>query len=285
MRGLKLNESNARIAVLTNGNYFSRIILEPLLLSYTKNIVGVVFVQGDYKGRVGFQALWETGRKTALPYLVYKVSQHVLFRIAQVASPRSWIELEAVTKELGLPRLHTPRVNAPEVYSWLQALNPDLLISVSCPQRIRAKLLRLPRVAALNVHSSLLPRYAGLAPYYWVLAEGETTTGVTVHYMSEGFDEGNILVQKTLHIPSRISAFSLFEKLAALGSEALLEAIDLALEGIPGKPQDLGQRTYFSHPTWSSYWKLKQNGHAIARISELIVALQKASSRSRNIRG
>jgi len=277
-----MDSLDVRIAIVSNGNYFSRIILEPLLLKYTKSVVGVVFVEGDYRGRVGLQALWETGRKTTLPYLAYKVAQHALFRLAQIANPRAWIELEAVTKALGLPGLRTARVNSPEVYSWLQEFNPDLLISVSCPQRIRAKLLRLPRIAALNVHSSLLPRYAGLAPYYWVLAEGETITGVTVHYMSEGFDEGNILVQKSLSISPRTSAFSLFEKLAALGSEALLEAVNLALEGDPGKPQDLRKRTYFSHPTWSSYWKLKRNGHAIVRVSELAIALLEASSRRRD---
>jgi folate-dependent phosphoribosylglycinamide formyltransferase PurN len=280
-----MNNLNIRIAIITNGNFFSRIILEPLLLKYTRNVVGIVFVDGDYRGRTGFRALWEVGRKTAFPYLAYKVAQHVLFKLVQAMNPKAWIELEAVTKDLGLPGLHVRKVNSPEVHNWLQGLRPDLLISVSCPQRISPKLLRLARIAALNVHSSLLPRYAGLAPYYWVLAEGETFTGVTVHYMTEEFDAGNILVQKTLPIPPRATAFGLFEKLAALGSEALLEAVDLALEGDPGKPQDLRQRTYFSHPTWPSYWKMKRNGYEIVRISELVMALRKALTSRPKIKG
>lgn len=276
-------KSDPRIAIVTNGNYFSRIILEPLLVNYRTNVVGVVLVEGDYNGHTGFRSLWRVGRKTALPYLAYKVILHLAVKAAQQLNPKAWIETKTMVQDLGLPSLQTVKVNSPEVYNWLQEKKPDLLISVSCPQRIRSKLLRLPRIAALNIHSSLLPRYAGLAPYYWVLVEGETQTGVTVHYMTERFDEGNILVQKSLPIPPGMSAFVLFENLAILGSKALLEAINLALEGNPGQPQDLQSRTYYSHPTWSSYLKLRQRGHVIARTTELFRALKKASSQRNSV--
>ena len=265
-----------RIVVVTNGNYFSKIILEDLLLSYTKNVVGVVLVQGDYKGRTGLKALWGVGRQTALPYTLYKVIQFVLFSFAQKLTPRSWLKVDAMVRDLGLESMHAVRVNAPDVVKWVQQREPDLLISVSCPQRIRAKLLRVPRIAAINIHSSLLPRYAGLAPYYWVLVEGETETGVSVHYMSERFDEGNIIVQKSLHIPPRVSAFILFKHLALLGKEALMEAIPLVLSGYPGIPQDLSRRSYYSHPTWASYRNLKRRGYVIARWRELIAAIREA---------
>jgi len=93
---------------------------------------------------------------------------------------------------------------------------------VSCPQRIKKDLLNLAQKAAINIHSSILPRYAGLAPYYWVLVNGEPETGVSVHYMTENFDEGNIIVQKKSVVRPGISAFNLFLKLANIGGEALL---------------------------------------------------------------
>lgn len=260
----------SRILIVTNGNYFARIILEPLLLRKRAEIAGVVLVTGDYKGRVGLRALWGVGRRTALPYTAYKVVQYLLFRAARVFAREGWFEVTDMVRLLGLRSISCVRVNDPEVIEWVRGLEPDLLVSVSCPQRIRKTFLSLPRVGSINVHSSLLPRYAGLAPYYWVLANGEQVTGVSVHYMTEQFDEGRLLVQMTLTVRPGMSAFDLFLSLARLGSHALLEAVDMALAGHAGMEQDLSMRSYFSNPTWESYLALRRKGFAIARLSEML---------------
>jgi methionyl-tRNA formyltransferase len=167
-------------------------------------------------------------------------------------------------------------VNSQEVFECVRGWQPTLRVSVSCPQRIRTKILGLPPLGFLNIHSSLLPKYAGLAPYFWVLAENQRETGITVHYMTEQFDEGNILVQRRASIPQGISAFWLFRELALLGRDALIEAIHLALQGEKGIPQELSKRSYRSHPTWGAYRLLRRNGFAIARLSELLRAVQEA---------
>lgn len=263
-----------RIVVVTNGNYFARQILERLLTERREQVVGICIVYGDYAGRTGVRALWQVGRKTALPYLLYKVGQHMLFSWAQRRYPRVWFSVETMAHALGIPSIRAARVNSREVREWVHQLNPTLGVSVSCPQRIREPLLSLPTRGFINIHSSLLPQYAGLAPYFWVLAENCSATGVTVHYMVEQFDAGNILSQRQLTIEQGTSAFELFRQLALLGQTALLEAVDKALAGDTGIPQTTEQRSYRSHPTLRAYLNLRRNGYVLARWSELSRAIK-----------
>jgi methionyl-tRNA formyltransferase len=93
--------------------------------------------------------------------------------------------------------------------------------------------------------------------------------------MTQKFDEGNILVQKRLPIESGISAFKLFSSLADLGNQALSEAVDMAISGDPGRPQDLSKKSYFSHPTTESYRELRSNGFRIMRLREMWETIRK----------
>lgn len=263
-----------RIIVVSNGNYFARLILERLLVERREQVAGIAIIEGDYVGRTGLSALWHVGRQTAFPYLAYKVVQLLLFRWAQRRHPQVWFEVETMARTLQIPLIRSPRVNSKEVYEWAKHFAPTLGISVSCPQRVRKRLLELPKRGFLNIHSSLLPRYAGLAPYFWVLAENCSETGVTVHVMTERFDEGNILAQRQLSIEKGISAFELFRQLALLGQETLMEAVDKVLGGDTGVPQRLEQRSYRSHPTTRAYLALRRNGYTLARWSELIRSIE-----------
>jgi len=262
-----------RIVIITNGNYFARLVLDRAVKDYAQNIVGVMIVTGDYKARSGLRLLWDLGRATTFPYLVYKGLTYVAFDLAQVLRPKATLFVESLVKEMGFTWAKYVSVNSAEACAWVEALHPDLLISVSCPQLIRRKLLSIPTLASLNIHSSLLPMYAGLAPYYWVLSKGEQQTGTTVHYMTRKFDDGNILVQKQITIELRESAFHLFRRLAILGSDALSEAIPLALEHAPGKRQDLSGYSYFSNPSFASYLDLRKHGHRLFRVDEIWQAM------------
>ncbi|MDW8107248.1 MAG: formyltransferase family protein [Armatimonadota bacterium] len=273
-----------RVIVITNGNFFARLILERLLIEWRPQIAGVVLIEGDYSGRTGMNALWHIARKTTPPYLIFKLVQIIAFRFAQKLYPNVWFEVAPMARDLGIPTYRAPRVNSSEVYDWIRQKSPTLGVSVSCPQRIRKRLLSLPSHGFINIHSSLLPRYAGLAPYFWVLAENCVETGVTVHYMTEQFDEGNILAQCVLEIPERVSAFELFRQLAMLGQDVLIEAVEKTLRGERGTPQQLEQRSYYSHPSFRAYIALRQNGFALLRWGELRRAVQGTIQRQSEIK-
>lgn len=103
----------------------------------------------------------------------------------------------------------------------------DFLVVVAFGQILPKSLLEMPRIAPLNVHASLLPAYRGAAPIARSLMEGEKETGVTIQWMVEALDMGDILHQKKTPIEDDDTSESLHDRLKEIGAEALMEALDL----------------------------------------------------------
>lgn len=270
---MSVNRPN-RLVVITNGNYFARLILDGVLSHYSNQIVGILIITGDYKARTSLRALWELGRVTAWPYIGYKLMTYVAFSLAQRLYPQAAFSVRSLAKDKGIPVRESVSVKSPDVLEWLTSQSADLLVSVSCPQMIGRKLLAASRLGGINIHSSLLPQYAGIAPYYWVLAAGERETGTSVHYMTLKFDEGNILAQRRVVIEPAESAFDLFKRLAIAGNEAMQEALPMALAENPGVKQDLTGYTYYSNPSFESYRALRLNRHVLVRVSEVLATIR-----------
>ncbi len=150
-----------------------------------------------------------------------------------------------LARRLGLP-LRTPdRVNAPEEAAALTALRPDLVVVAAYGQLLKPHLLALAPMGAINVHPSLLPRYRGAAPIQWAIANGDTETGVTVQFMVERMDAGDIILVERAPVLPDDTAGSLEPRLARLGAELLDRVLDLFQRPpVPRTPQDEGQATY-----------------------------------------
>jgi len=107
----------------------------------------------------------------------------------------------------------------------------DLFVVCAYGKLLTAEVLRIPKIYAINLHASLLPKYRGAAPVNWALIRGENQTGVTVFKMDERMDEGEIILQEKTDISAQDTAVSLAEKLATIGANAVLEALDLIERG------------------------------------------------------
>lgn len=146
---------------------------------------------------------------------------------------------------LGLP-VHQPaslRDDTP--LALLQELNPDLIVVAAYGKLLPKEILSLPPLGCVNVHSSLLPKYRGAAPINWAILNGETETGVSIMYMAEGLDTGDVILQRSTPIGAQEDAQSLTARLAAIGADALSEAVNaLAAGTAPRTPQDESQMTY-----------------------------------------
>jgi len=143
---------------------------------------------------------------------------------------------------------HTP--NTPAIISYITTLQPDLILSFYYRRLLCQALLAIPRLGAINLHGSLLPKYRGRAPVNWALINGETHTGVTLHYMTEQADAGDIITQRRVPIAFKDTALTLFEKVAQAAVELLRETFPLIKAGMaPRTPQDLAQATYFGGRT------------------------------------
>lgn len=121
----------------------------------------------------------------------------------------------------------------------LMAMSPDLIITAAYGQFLPTKFLRAARIAAVNVHGSLLPKYRGGAPIQYALLNGDTQTGITIMEMVKEMDAGDIYAQAALQIMPEDNAGSLFEKLSILGRDLLLDTLPkIITHAIEKQPQD-----------------------------------------------
>lgn len=145
-------------------------------------------------------------------------------------------------QERGIPVLSPEKVK--ESLPELTALCADLFIVVAYGQYIPQSVLTLPKHGAINLHPSLLPEYRGSSPIQWSLANGDTQTGVTILYVSEKMDAGDILLQREIPIDPEDTAATLEPVLAEAGAKLLMEAVEQIRTGtVQPKPQDESQAT------------------------------------------
>jgi len=132
-----------------------------------------------------------------------------------------------------------------EAVKYLKGLNADLFVVIAFGQILRKNILSIPKVYAINLHGSLLPKYRGAAPTNWAIINGDKTSGVTVIKMNERMDEGDILLKREIAIEPDDTNITLNEKLSSSGADALLEAIGLIEKNaaVPEK-QDESKVTY-----------------------------------------
>jgi len=144
-----------------------------------------------------------------------------------------------------LPVLQPARIKSQESVDAIRALHPDVIVVMAYGQILPPDLLEIPAIACLNLHASLLPRWRGAAPIQAAIAAGDRETGITVMYIDEGLDTGDILLQKRIEIAPDDTGGSLHDKLAQIGPDALMEAISVLARGNPPRvPQGNQLATY-----------------------------------------
>jgi len=122
-------------------------------------------------------------------------------------------------------------INTPKFIKLLANLKPDLIISSGFPKIFCKEILQIPSLGCINTHPSLLPKYRGMAPDFWAIINGDKETGLTVHFLDEGVDSGDIISQGKVEISSTDTGFTLEEKLGELASELFKKWFPLVKEG------------------------------------------------------
>ncbi len=145
----------------------------------------------------------------------------------------------------GAPIFQPARIKDPQAIEQIRSRTPDAIVVVAYGQILPHDVLEIPRLACLNVHASLLPRWRGAAPLQAAIAAGDFETGITVMYMDEGLDTGDILLQRNVEILPNDTGGSLHDRLAQIAPEALLESLRLIAAGsAPRIRQDNARATY-----------------------------------------
>lgn len=115
--------------------------------------------------------------------------------------------------------------NNTEFKDEIKALNPDLVCVVSYGVILPKSFLKIPRLGCINVHPSMLPKYRGPAPIQWAILNGDKKTGVTIMYLNEKMDAGDIIIQKEVEIGEDETTGELWNRLSKIGAELLIESI------------------------------------------------------------
>jgi methionyl-tRNA formyltransferase len=141
--------------------------------------------------------------------------------------------------------LQPARIKDSQSVEQIRALAPDVIVVIAYGQILPAAVLEIPKIACLNLHASLLPRWRGAAPIQAAIAAGDHETGMTVMYMDEGLDTGDVLLQRKIDISPSETGATLHDRLAQIAPESLLESLHLLGAGnAPRNPQDQTLATY-----------------------------------------
>lgn len=149
---------------------------------------------------------------------------------------------------LGLPVIQPEKLRGSQELEQILALNPDLVVTAAFGQILPKELLDAPRLGCINVHASLLPAYRGGAPIHQAIIDGQAKTGVTIMYMAEKLDAGDIISQREIAIEDTDHTGGMFDKLSAVGRELLKETMPSIIAGTNDRiVQDESLVTYASN--------------------------------------
>lgn len=157
---------------------------------------------------------------------------------------------KTLSERHGIEYEHTKNVNSTSYVEYVESKSPDVIASVATPQKFDPGLYELANGCSINIHSSLLPEYRGLSPSFWTLYHGEDQTGITVHYIDEDLDTGDIILQETLPIQPDDTLHSLNTRVAQKGSSILVESLEqIRTDSVDSTSIDPDEGSYYSMPS------------------------------------
>jgi len=155
-------------------------------------------------------------------------------------------------------------VNAPEFLDRLRAEAADVLVSVSTPQIFKRPLMEIPPLGILNIHGAILPKYRGVMPSFWMMANGEQQAGVSIYFTDERIDSGVRVGLRTFDIGATETLDHFICRSKGIAADLLLEVLDGLEQGtLDRQPLDLDQGSYFSWPDAAAVRRFRAAGRRI----------------------
>lgn len=241
----------ARILFLGNAyNPLSVACLEALLETGQQILVGI----HDPAGRNLLGVLRRSAERDGWGFILRKaatlarVKTRMLVRAGGVCL-RGYASLPEICRVRRVETVPCPDPNSAEFVARVRQMGVDVIVVAAFSRILKSPLLGAPRLGVVNVHPSLLPKFRGPNPIYWALAQGQTRTGVTLHFMDEGIDSGDVIAQQEVKIAPGETEDSLFRKCCSIAAQMLKEALPSVAAGSAERArQDESAATYQSHP-------------------------------------
>lgn len=266
------NENNAktkRIIFCTYSSLYSSIVLEKLIADDTVKLVAIINSTRVLNPKYGLiRGALKQIQLSGLRYASYLFMVTDLFSWLQFL-PSLKKSVHSLAKQHGIPLLDTVDMNKPESINFIKQSKPDYLLGAHLNQLVKPAVLDLPDLDCINIHPSILPNYKGVDPVFYALLNQEKKIGVTLHKMSEDFDSGKTLAQKTISTDTN-------QSVCVYNCQLFEEGVKLAIDWISNKKSGeavvnntSNSKNYDSWPSRTKVKQFKQAGNQLIGLSEL----------------
>ena len=267
-----------RIIFCTYSSVYSSIVLEQLIKDSEIEVVAIINSTRVIHPKYGFiRGALKQIQLSGLRYASYLFIVTDVFRWLQPLSHVLKLGKKSVhglAKQYGIPLLDTLDMNEADAISFIKQSKADTLLAAHLNQLVKPVVLDLPDLECLNIHPSKLPNYKGVDPVFYALLNKETEIGVTLHKMSENFDSGETLAQKTITV-NRIGSVYFYN------CQLFEEGVKLAIDWMKNQTADesmidstvddnLSNKNYDSWPSRAKIKQFKQADKSLINLSELL---------------
>jgi len=255
---------------IQNDPFYLPKVLDKYLREFSDTTVGIN-VQSVAQGkRTVVQTALDLYRLYGFWYFQWKLRKYAWLKFKAklfndlLGSTRRCYSVGAVARKYGVEVTQAVDVNSEEFRAHLRKHDVQFIVSISGTQFYGKRLREQTTAGIVNCHGALLPKYRGLMPSFWTLANGEAEGGVTVHFVDAKLDNGPIVVQKRYRIHPHDSLEDIMARSKDLAAEAIIECVRLVEAGDPPlleNPEE--DSTHFSMPTSDDLKRFRANGHRL----------------------
>lgn len=258
---------------IQNDPFYLPKVLDKYLREFGDSTAGINIQSVAQGKRTVFQTAIDLLKMYGFWYFLWKFSRYIMKKVQGkvindiLGSTKNCHTVKAVAKKYGVPVTEAVDVNSEEFLAHLREKGVEFIVSISGTQMYRKKLREQTKYGIVNCHGALLPKYRGLMPSFWTLANGEKVGGSSVHFVDAKLDNGPIIVQRTYRIWKHDTLEDIMTRSKDLAAEAIIECVrivdDAAARGVPcpTMPNDESQLTHFSMPTKADVQRFRANGH------------------------
>ncbi len=217
----------------------------------------VYIVPPLYKGQTPLLAVWQYYYTFGMEGVIGLAPRVLQAKVRQQS-------IATVCKKRNIPCALIQDVNTPSFLERLRSMAPDLIVSVSCPQIFNKPLIDLPPLGCLNIHGAILPDYRGVLPSFWMLTHGEEKAGVSIYYVNEKIDAGDLCGQRVFNIKPEESLHEFIKRSKSFAADLLIEVINKIKNGtITRTPLDLSKGSYYSWPDKNAVRRFRASGRRL----------------------
>jgi methionyl-tRNA formyltransferase len=253
---------------IQNDPFYLPKVLDKYLREFHDSTAGVNIQSVAQGKRTVFQTAMDLYKLYGFHYFQWKLRKYLIKKLQAkiindlLGSTRVCHSVRAVAKKYGVEVTEAVDVNSEAFLKHLRDRGVEFIVSMSGTQMYRKALREQTPRGIVNCHGALLPKYRGLMPSFWTLANDEREGGVSVHFVDEKLDNGPIVVQKKYRIHPHDTLEDIMARSKDLAAEAIIECVHLIEAGDPPLMEnDASQATHFSMPTREDVKKFFAAGH------------------------